>query len=176
MTIRPATLSDAEAIHDLYAPYVLETCISFETVVPTIEAFKLRMESIIRDYPYLVCEADGVIAGYAYASKHRERAAYRFSADVSVYVAPGYHRKGIGKSLYLKLFELLKEQGIYTVFAGVTLPNDNSIGLHKSLGFTEVGTFKHTGYKFGKWLDVLWLQKALRDYDTPQEEEKNGYA
>jgi len=110
---------------------------------------------------------DNKIVGYTYASKHRERAAYKYSADVSVYVAPEYQRRGIGSALYTRIFELLRRQGIYTVYAGVALPNEKSVGLHTSLGFREIGVYKNVGYKFGKWLDVLWLEKPLKDYDEP---------
>jgi len=169
MSIRGALLADAGAILKIYAPFITDTCITFETEVPSMEDFSARIENIIRDYPYLVCEADGNIIGYAYASKHRERAAYKYSADVSVYVSPEYHRHGIGRTLYGNLFELLRKQGIYTVFAGITLPNEKSAGLHQSLGFTAAGVFHKDGYKFGQWLDVMWMEKPLRDYTNPPE-------
>ena len=164
MNIKPAKPDDAEAILNIYAPYITDTCVSFETEVPTIAEFTERMNNIIKSYPYLVCEIGGDIVGYAYASRHRERAAYKYSADVSIYIKPEYQRKGIGKALYTKLFELLREREIYTVYAGITLPNDSSAALHKSLGFKEVGIYHNVGYKFGKWLDVLWLEKPISDY------------
>ena len=164
MVIRVATPADAAAILGIYAPYVTGSCISFETDVPTVKEFTARVENNIKDYPYLVCETDGGIVGYAYASKHRERAAYKYSADVSVYIASAYQGQGIGKALYTRLFELLRERGIYTAFAGITLPNDKSVGLHKALGFSEVGVYHNVGYKFGKWLDVIWLEKPLLEH------------
>jgi phosphinothricin acetyltransferase len=167
-TIRRAALADAPAILAIYAPYITETPVSFETEVPLLQDFVRRMENIMAEYPYLVCEIDGNIAGFAYASKHRERAAYRFGADVSIYIHPAYHRRGIGKALYTALFALLKEQNIYTLYAGITLPNDGSVGLHKSLGFAAAGTFRNAGYKQGKWHDVIWLEKPLREYDHPE--------
>jgi phosphinothricin acetyltransferase len=136
--------------------------------VPALSDFTKRIESIIKNYPYLVCEADGNIVGYAYVSRHRERAAYKYSADVSIYVASAYHRQGIGKALYTKLFDLLKGQHIYTLYAGIVLPNESSIGLHKSFGFNEVGTFHNVGYKQGKWHDVIWLEKPIKNYDKPE--------
>ena len=166
--LRNATPADARAILDIYAPYVTDTSITFETEVPIIEEFMERMENIQKSYPYLVYEVDGVVVGYAYASKHRERAAYRYSADVSIFVEPSYHKQGIGKALYTKLFDLLRDQGIYTVYACITVPNNASIGLHKSLGFTEAGVFHNDGYKLGKWHDVIWLEKSLREYDNPE--------
>ena len=170
MSIRGATSGDAEGILKIYAPYITCTCITFETEVPSIENFRTRIQNIVINYPYLVGEADGRIIGYAYASRHRERAAYKYSADVSVYIAPEYQGLGIGKTVYGNLFDLLREQGIYTVYAGITLPNDKSVGLHKSLGFTEAGIFHNDGYKFNKWLDVLWMEKPLRDYtDKPKD-------
>lgn len=168
VTIRPATLADAEEILAVYASYITDTSISFETEVPTIDAFAARIENIIKNYPYLVCEMNDKIIGFAYACRHRERAAYKYSVDISIYIDENYHRKGIGKQLYTKLFEQLKNQGFYTVFASITLPNENSIGLHKSFGFTEVGTYHNVGYKYGKWHDVIWLEKPLREYNNPE--------
>ena len=173
-TIRDAIPADARDILDIYAPYIIDTVISFETEVPTIVEFTSRMESILKNYPYLVCEAGNRIVGYAYGSKHRERAAYKYSADISVYVAPEYQQRGVGKMLYTKLFELLQEQGIYTVYAGITLPNDKSIGLHKAFGFIDVGVYRNVGYKLGKWCDVLWMEKPLRDYNNPSIEENDA--
>ena len=166
--VRPATIKDAEAILGIYTPYITDTYISFETEVPAIKEFSERIENIMKNYPYLVCEVDGKVVGYAYASKHRERAAYKYSADVSVYIAAAYKRRGIGKALYVKLFELLKEQGIYTVYAGITLPNNTSIGLHKSMGFNEVGVYHKVGFKHGRWHDVAWFEKVLREYGNPE--------
>lgn len=168
-SIRGATPADAGAILGIYAPYVADTCVSFETDVPTAGEFAARMENILKSYPYLVCETGGKIAGYAYAAKHGERAAYRHSADVSVYVAPEYQRRGIGMALYERLFELMKAQGLYTAFAGIALPNEKSVGLHKAVGFKEAGVHHNAGYKFGNWLDVMWMEKPLRDYDNPEQ-------
>ena len=160
--IRNATIDDSKAILDIYAPYITDTCVSFETQVPTIGEFRLRVKEIINSYPYIVCEDGNDIIGFAYASRHRERAAYKYSAEVSVYVSPAYHRCGIGKSLYMELFELLKTQDVCMVFAGITLPNDKSVGLHKAFEFKEVGVYHNAGYKFGEWLDVLWMEKLIR--------------
>ena len=165
--IRNAAAADAEVIRNIYAPYITDTCVTFETEVPAMEEFAARIESISRAYPYLVGVTDGKVVGYAYASRHRARAAYQYSADVSIYVAPGYHRRGIGRALYSKLFELLRERGIYTVYAGITLPNEESAGLHNAFGFRQVGVFRNVGYKFGRWLDVMWMEKPLREYDEP---------
>lgn len=169
MKIRKALLADAREILDIYAPYIENTNISFELEAPEIEAFTARIKNISSSYPYLVCEVDGKIAGYAYASQHHERAAYRYCADVAVYVHGAYQRRGIGRALYEKLFEMLREQGIYTVLAVVVVPNAKSVALHKALGFREAGVFHNVGYKFGEWLDVVWLEKSLRAYDVPKE-------
>jgi len=170
MVIRSATPDDAADTLKIYAPFITGTCATFETEVPSVEEFRDRIEGIARVYPYLVCEIDGKIVGYAYASRHRERAAYKYTADASIYIAPGYHRRGIGKALNTRLFEMLRERGIYTVLAGVTLPNAASIGLLKSLGFTEVGVYRNVGYKLGRWLDLMWLEKPLKAYDNPEKE------
>ena len=166
--IRPATPADAESLLKIYSPYITDTSISFETDVPTIEGFASRIESIVERYPYLVCEFEKTIIGFAYASRHRERAAYRFGADVSVYVSPEHHRRGIGNALYERLFVMLKDQGVYTVYAGIALPNEASIELHKSFGFREIGTYHNVGYKRSKWIDVSWFEKPLREYDNPE--------
>jgi phosphinothricin acetyltransferase len=171
MIIRPVRIDDAADILAIYAPYITDTVISFETKVPTLEDFSKRIEKIQNDYPYLVCEVDGKVLGYAYASKHRERAAYRFSVEVSVYIAQEHHHKGIGKALYERLFAALDDYNYYSAFAGITLPNDKSIGIHKLFGFSEVGIYHNIGYKDGKWLDVIWLEKPLKEYGIPPEAE-----
>lgn len=167
-TVRPVSKMDVADILAIYTPYITDTVITFETEVPTIEEFTERIENIKNEFPYLVCEVDGRVVGYAYASKHRARSAYKYSVDVSIYVAHNYHHKGLGKALYTNLFELLNKYNYYSAYAGITLPNDKSIGLHKSFGFIEVGTYHNVGYKDGKWLDVIWLEKPLKEYGIPQ--------
>lgn len=110
-----------------------------------------------------MCEQNGEIIGYAYASRHGERAAYLHSADVSIYISPEYHGTGIGKALYKSLFEALYEYDYYMAYASITLPNEKSLGLHKSFGFKEVGVMHNVGYKQGKWLSLLWLEKPIKD-------------
>ena len=167
-TIRRAAVSDAADILQIYAPFITDTCVTFDTEVPTVSEFAARIENIMKGYPYLVCEGDNKVIGYAYASKHRDRSAYKYSADVSVYIARGYQGRGIGGALYTRLFELLGERrGIYTAYAGITLPNEKSVGLHKAFGFSEIGVYHNVGYKLGRWLDVMWMEKPLRQYDTP---------
>ena len=172
MLIRPAALADAPDILQIYAPYIQNTVITFETEVPGIEQFTARIEAIKSKYPYLVCEADGKMAGYAYAAKHSERAAYKYSVDVSIYVDPNYQHRGIGKALYFNLFEALKSYDYYTAYACITLPNEKSVCLHKTFGFHEVGIWHNVGYKNGSWLDVIWLEKPLKQYDTPAAEKE----
>ncbi|MDD4124858.1 MAG: GNAT family N-acetyltransferase [Eubacteriales bacterium] len=167
--IRFASLSDAEGILAVYAPFITDTCISFETEIPSVESFRERMRGIMTAYPYLVCEKSGVIVGYAYASKYSERAAYRYSADVSIYIAPEYHRKGIGKQLYTTLLEILKERGFYTVFACIAGKNKKSEDFHYSFGFVKVGEFHNAGFKHGRWHNIIWMEKPLREYTNPED-------
>jgi L-amino acid N-acyltransferase YncA len=154
---------DAAACAAIYAPYVRDTVVSLEERPPSAEEIRGRMERITRVYPWLIAERDGQVAGYAYGSEHRERAAYRWTSDVTVYVQPAFHRRGIGRELYLMLFDLLRAQGMYIACAGVTLPNEASVGLHKSLGFEPVGVYRGVSWKFGAWHDVGWWQLRLRD-------------
>ena len=152
---------DAAACAAIYAPYVSDTVISLEEVPPTPGEMRGRIERVAERYPWLIAEEDGVVAGYAYAGEHRERAAYRWASDVTVYVAAAQHRRGIGRALYTALFELLTRQGFYVLCAGVTLPNEASVGLHESLGFTPVGVYRRVAWKFGSWWDVGWWQLQL---------------
>ncbi len=161
--IRTVTENDAERMAEIYAPFVTDTSISFEIEPPTAEQFRERIRSTLIRFPWLVTEVDGRIAAYAYATRHRERAAYQWSVDVSVYVDPAYHRRGIGAALYRRLFEIVRAQGYYNAYAGVALPNEASVSIHESLGFQLIGTYRHTGYKFGKWHDVAWFQLTLRE-------------
>jgi phosphinothricin acetyltransferase len=152
---------DGPACAEIYAPYVRDTVISLEQRPPTAEEMTGRIERVIARYPWLVAEEDGVVAGYAYAGEHRERASYRWASDVTVYVAGSHHRRGLGRALYSALFELLARQGVYVLCAGVTLPNAASVGLHESLGFTPVGVYENIAWKFGEWWDVGWWQLQL---------------
>lgn len=168
MEIRQVKPEDALSILSIYAPYVANTVVSFEIEVPSLEDFKHRIETISQNYPYLVCECDREIIGFAYATKYHERAAYKHSAEVSIYVADAHHGKGIGKALYTKLFENMVKQNLYTAFSGITIPNEKSVALHKSVGFTEIGVCHNIGYKLGNWRSVLYLEKSLREYDNPE--------
>jgi phosphinothricin acetyltransferase len=172
MLIRDADPArDAAACAGIYAPYVSDTVISLEEVPPTPEQMGHRITRITDRYPWLVAEIDGEVAGYAYAGEHRERAAYRWASDVTVYVPPTAHRRGIGRALYTALFDLLVFQGVYVACAGVTLPNEASVGLHESMGFIAVGVYRRVAWKFGSWHDVGWWQLQLVEpsVDAPEE-------
>ncbi|SRR5258706_2319975 len=168
--IRLATAADASEIACIYAPFCSETAISFEDSAPPADEMAQRVQQILQRLPWLVFAGDDAVLGYAYASRHRERSAYRWSVDVTVYVAPQARRTGVGRRLYLSLFEILAMMGYHRAYAGVTLPNPASEGLHTALGFTPVGSYRRVGFKLGRWHDVRWFERALRDDDdAPQE-------
>lgn len=158
--IKPA---DAEAALAIYAPYVLHTANTFEYEIPSVADFSAKIEKITAQYPWLVCECDGEIVGYAYGSTHRERAAYQWSPESTVYIDAKHHRKGVARALYNTMFELMRQQGYINVFASVLVTNENSVAFHKAYGFEEIGLFKNIGYKLGKWHTNLWLQYALQE-------------
>jgi phosphinothricin acetyltransferase len=161
--IRLAADTDAPAVQAIYAPYVRDTVISFELDVPTITEMRERIVRTLALMPWLVCEdSKHEVVGYVYASKHRERAAYQWSVDVTAYVHPRLHRSGVGRGLYTSLFALLRLQEFYTAYAGIALPNAASVGLHTALGFQPVGIYRGVGYKLGKWHDVSWWSLALQ--------------
>jgi phosphinothricin acetyltransferase len=153
--------ADAQACLVIYAPFIIDTSVSFEEQVPTLEDFRDRIRTTIAAYPWLVLEVAGRVAGYAYASQHRSRAAYRWAADVTVYIGPEHRGLGVGRRLYTELFDRLRGQGIRTVCAGVTVPNEASVGLHRAMGFEPVGVYRRIGWKAGAWHDVMWLQLEL---------------
>ncbi|MFY9823100.1 MAG: arsinothricin resistance N-acetyltransferase ArsN1 family B [Thermoanaerobaculia bacterium] len=161
--ILSATEADAPAILEIYRPFVEDTAVSFELAAPPVEEFAARIAKALAGWEWLVAERDGQCLGYAYGSLHRARPAYRWSVEVSAYVHPSHHRQGIGRALYLKLFEDLTDKGFCNAYAGITLPNDGSVALHRSVGFEPIGIFKAVGWKFGRWHDVAWFQRALRD-------------
>jgi L-amino acid N-acyltransferase YncA len=167
-TIRPALASDASSILDIYAPYILNTAVSFETEVPSTEKFSERIIVNQEAYPWLVYESNGRIAGYAYASRHRERTAYQWSVESSVYVNNAFQQKGIATKLYKALFEILKYQGCRNVYAGITLPNEKSVRFHEKMGFHKIADYTNIGYKLNRWNTVSWYQLQLNDYsDAP---------
>jgi L-amino acid N-acyltransferase YncA len=165
LAIRCASANDAAQVQEIYAPFCRDTPISFETEPPVVEVIRRRIVETLKALPWLVCDQDGLILGYAYASTHRERAAYRWSVDVSVYIREGHRRRGIGRALYTSLFALLRLQGFQNAIAGATLPNPSSVALHEAMGFQPVGVYRNIGYKCGSWHDVKWWQLMLRDRD-----------
>ena len=160
--IRACTPADAPAIAEIYDPIVANTVISFEETPPGPDEIRRRIVAAGDRYPWLACVRDGEFAGYAYASAHRSRAAYRWSVDLSAYVAPDARRTGVARRLYTALFDILARQGYAAAFAGIALPNEPSVAFHRSTGFRDVGTYHAVGYKLGAWHDVLWLERRLR--------------
>jgi L-amino acid N-acyltransferase YncA len=156
MNIRLARLDDAAATAAIYAPIVRDTVISFEVEAPDAAEFERRISGILPKFPWLVAEEAGRVVGYAYAGPHRARAAYRWSVEPSVYVAEKARGRGMAKALYEKLFAILRAQGFANAYAGVALPNEPSIRLHRAFGFKDVGIYERVGFKFGKWHDVWW--------------------
>jgi phosphinothricin acetyltransferase len=152
---------DAAACAAIYAPYVRESAVSFEERAPDAAELARRIERCAATHAWLVAELDGRIAGYAYGTRHRERAAYRWAADVAVYVDPAHQRRGLGRQLYESLFARLRARGFHVACAGITLPNDASVRLHEALGFEPVGVFHGIGWKAGAWRDVGWWQLRL---------------
>ncbi len=158
-----ATPADAAAIAEIYRPVVAGTAISFEIDPPSPAEMEQRIRAVLGYAPWLMCEEGGTVVGYAYAGRHRERAAYGWCVDVSVYVREAMRRGGVGRALYGSLFALLRLQGFCAAHAGITLPNPASVGLHESLGFLPVGVYRKVGFKGGAWHDVGWWQLELRE-------------
>jgi phosphinothricin acetyltransferase len=152
---------DAAACAAIYAPHVEGSAVSFEERAPDAAEMQARIERYGRSHAWLVAEREGQVAGYAYATAFNERPAYRWSASVSVYVDEAYRGNGIGRALYEALFERLRERGFRMACAGITLPNEASVGLHESLGFERVGVNRAIGWKQGAWRDVGWFQLQL---------------
>jgi L-amino acid N-acyltransferase YncA len=164
VAIRMAGVGDAAAIAGIYRPYVTGAVTSFEVTPPGAAEMAGRIETVLALAPWLVALDDaGAPIGYAYASRHAERAAYQWSVDVTVYVREGDHRRGVGRALYGALFPLLGLQGFYVAHAGITLPNAGSVGLHESFGFRPVGVYPAVGWKLGAWRDVGWWQLPLQE-------------
>jgi len=159
--IRLVRPTDAAAVAAIYAPAVIERAISFEFEPPDAEEMARRIAKTRPAHPWIVAERDGRVVGYAYAGRHRERDAYAWSVDVSVYVHSDVQRAGVGRGLYTALFAILALQGYRTAFAGATLPNPGSIGLHTAMGFRPVGVYEGVGYKLGRWHDVAWFARPL---------------
>jgi phosphinothricin acetyltransferase len=163
-SIRLITENDADEVLSVYRYYTDNTAVSFEYEAPTKDEYIQRIITNTEKYPWLVCLHNNKIIGFAYASTHRYRAAYQWSPESTIYFAPDFHTKGIGRIIYETLFLLLKLQGYYNLFAGVTLPNEKSVGFHRALGFKEVGIFKNIGYKHGNWHHTHWFQIDLAEH------------
>jgi len=162
--LRIATPDDASEILAIYAPFIEGSTVTAEEVVPTEAEFRARMETILKDYPWLVCyDDDGDILGYTYASRHQQRSAYRYSVNLSIYVNPKHHRNHVATDLYRCLFELLSYQGYKNAFAAVIIPNPQSAAFHHSLGFRPVAVFSKVTYKLGRWNDMEWFQYVLAE-------------
>jgi L-amino acid N-acyltransferase YncA len=168
-SLRLARIEDSAPILDIYAPYIESTSYTFETEVPTIAEFGRRIESCMQQWPWLVCEMDGSVAGYAYAAKHRERVAYQWSVESSVYVHHSFERHGVAKALYTALIAILKMQEFRNLYAVINLPNDKSVAFHEKIGFEYFATYANVGYKLGKWKNVGWWQLKLNDYTEEPE-------
>jgi L-amino acid N-acyltransferase YncA len=159
--VRTARLEDAVAFAALYAPYVQRTPISFEEIAPSADEMARRVADVLAYAPWLTALVDDAIVGYAYASRHAERAGYRWSIDVSVYIDERFHRRGIGRKLYNELLQIVERLNYRRAYAGVTLPNEGSVALHRAFGFELVGTYARVGWKQGKWYDVAWFGRDL---------------
>ncbi|MCW2614895.1 MAG: acetyltransferase [Frankiales bacterium] len=158
--VRPAGPADVRGIAAVYAPWVRDTVVSFEDVPPSADEMAARVGAALR---CLVAVDGREVLGYACATPHRARAAYRWSVDVAVYLAPQARRRGLGRALYERLLTDLRDDGLVTAYAGITLPNAASVGLHEAMGFTQVARFPHVGFKHGAWHDVGWWARPLVD-------------
>ena len=170
MAIRVASIDDARSIREIYAPYVIASPATFDLKPPTLNAVREKIRHLSPDYPFFVAEVDSRVVGYCYASTHHERQAYRWSVDVSVYLAATYHGRGLGTSLYERLMATLRRQGFRIAMAGITLPNAASVALHEAFGFQQVALLPKVGYKLGDWRDVGWWALDLDpELTTPHE-------
>lgn len=168
MILRDAMSHDAPAMAAIFGPIVRDTAISFETQPPSADEMARRLAATLPDFPWLAAEADdGALLGYAYAGAHRPAGAYRWSANVSIYLDQAARGRGVGTALYRELLDRLRRQGVCSVFAGIALPNAASIALHESVGFRTVGVYRRVGYKLGAWRDVGWWGQTLIDDDAP---------
>ena len=162
--IRVATEDDAAGMLEIYAPFILNSGITQETEVPSVEDFQQRVISNLEERPWLVCEINNEVAGYAYAGKHRDRKGYQWCTEPSVYISEKYFGVGVAIALYTALFDILKLQGYVNAYAVITLPNDRSIAFHKKFGFEYLTTYKKIGYKLGQWHDVGWMQYEINSH------------
>jgi phosphinothricin acetyltransferase len=170
MHVRSATERDAAVCAAIYAPYVLDTAITFETDPPSVAEMARRIAAACNTHAWLVVEDEGGVFGYACGGPFHARAAYRWACEVSVYLERGRRRTGAGRALYTELLSRLTERGFRVAVGGMTLPNDASVGLHRAMGFEPVGIYRRIGYKHGAWHDVAWTQRILAAGDDPPPE------
>jgi phosphinothricin acetyltransferase len=161
-SIRLADGHDAGAIAAIYAPHCENSPVSFELSAPSAAEMSHRIQQITALWPWLVLEDGGQVAGYAYAVRHRERAAYCWAVDTAIYVGDQFKRRGVGRALYATLFDVLRAQGYFKACAGITLPNPGSVGLHEAVGFKPVGVYRGIGFKLGSWHDVAWYEADIQ--------------
>lgn len=173
MPIRFANESDIPAMLAIYAPYVEHTTYSFEYTVPTGEEFLARFRDHVAQFPWLVWEEDGQVLGYAYAGAPWERMAYSWCAEASIYLAPRIRGRGIGRRLYARLEQILTAQGYRLLYALITTENLDSVAFHQALGYRHRATFENCGYKLGRWLGVIWMEKQLNPLENPESTPKN---
>lgn len=171
--IRMATIRDADEINAIYEPYIKNTAITFEYESVSSEEFKGRMESILQKLPYLVCEVDGEIAGYAYVAPFKERAAFAWDLEITVYLKESYQRRNIGTAMYQALFKIAKVLGYINIYAFITHPNEKSRKMHESLGFHQVGLYPETGYKFDRWWGLNVMCKRIGSVEEKPLRTKN---
>jgi L-amino acid N-acyltransferase YncA len=160
--IRPATIDDAAAVADIYAPYCEGSAVSFEQVAPNTGQMQQRIAGVVAHRPWIVLDDGGLVAGYAYAAPHNDRWAYRWSVNTAIYIGGHHQRRGAGRALYTTLFDLLRRLGYYRAVAGITVPNAASVGLHQAMGFELVGVYRDIGYKLGAWRDVAWFEAVIQ--------------
>lgn len=168
--VRDALVCDAEECTAIYAPYVTDTAITFESEPPLPAEMAVRIATALRTHAWVVLENQGRVVGYGYGGPFKSRAAYRWSCEVSVYLERGLRRTGGGRALYSALLDRLAERGFRTAVAGMTLPNDASVGLHRAMGFEPVGTYRRIGWKHGTWHDVAWVQRTITTGQDPPAE------
>jgi L-amino acid N-acyltransferase YncA len=167
MLIRPIKFQDIQACLEIYAPYVTDSAVSFEIEVPELAEFELRVQNITQKYPWLVAIQDNQVIGYAYASSYRDRLAYQWNVEVSVYIHDNHKQKKIAQSLYTELMQQMKNQGFCKAFAVIALPNDPSVKFHSQFGFKEFAVYKKVGFKLGQWYDVQWMEYEINSIAIP---------
>lgn len=169
-TIRLAERRDIPGILEIYSPFILNTAVTFEEEIPSEESFWERMQAIMAELPFLVCEIEGKIAGYAYASGYRSRASYRWSKEVSVYIHPDFQRKRVGHALYTSLNKMIQYQGVANLLAIITMPNEQSVAFHEHFGYIKCAEFSKVGYKMNQWQNVGWFELFIQNENEPPKE------